>query len=280
MAPPYSTDLRWQIVWAILTFNSSPDVVARLFNVSARTVTRYLNLFMQTGDVFPRRRRYGSYLLMGDYEQLILLRLILERPGIYLSEIQRKFFDMFGVEISVSTICRTLKFMGCSRQRIQYVALQHSDVYRARYMAEIAMTLYDPAMLVFIDETGSNRRNGQRRCGYSVRGIPPRDHRLLIRGVRYSGIAVMSLEGLHDVHIMEGSVNGIRFEEFVTETLLPILNPFNGTNTRSVVIMDNCYSPCGSCCSPHRDCCMCKAYHKSGNFRCKNIFVVDGGYEN
>ena len=50
----------------------------------------------------------------------------------------------------------------------------------------------------------------------------------------------MLLEGLHDVHIMEGSVNGIRFEEFVTETLLPILNPFNGTNTRSVVVMDKC----------------------------------------
>lgn len=58
----------------------------------------------------------------------------------------------------------------------------------------------------------------------------------LIRGVRYSGIAVMSLEGIHDVQIV-GSVNG---EEFVTETLMPILNPFDGTNTRSVVIMDNC----------------------------------------
>ena len=197
MAPPYSTDLRWRIVWAALTFNSSPDV-ARLFNVSARIVTRYLNLFLQTGDVIPRCPHYGPYPLMGDYEQLILLRLILERPGIYLSEIQRKFFDMFGVEISVSTIlCRTLKFMGCSRQKIQYVALQRSDVYRARYMAEIAM--HDPAMLVFIDETGSDRRNGQRRRGYSVRGIPPRDHRLLIRGVRYSGIAVMSLEGVHDM---------------------------------------------------------------------------------
>ena len=44
----------------------------------------------------------------------------------------------------------------------------------------------------------------------------------------------MSLEGVHDVHITEGSVNGIRFEKIVTETLLPI---FNGTNTRSVVVM-------------------------------------------
>ena len=130
MAPPYSTDLRWQIVWSVLTFNSSPDVVARLFNVSTRTVTRCLNLFMQTGYVIPRRRRYGPFLLMGDYEQLILLRLILERPGpgfisakfnasflmfvvgIYVSEIQCKFFYMFVVEFSVSTIRRTLKVYG------------------------------------------------------------------------------------------------------------------------------------------------------------------------
>ena len=105
-------------------------------------------------------------------------------------------------------------------------------------MAEIS--IYDPAMFVWIDETGCDRQNSKRRYGYSVRGIPPRDHRLLVRGVRYSGITVMSLGGINDVQLVEGSVNGDKFEESVTETLLPILNPFDGTNTRSVVIMDNC----------------------------------------
>ena len=42
----------------------------------------------------------------------------------------------------------------------------------------------------------------------------------------------MSLEGIHDVQLVEGSVNGDKFEEFVTETLIPILNPFDGTNPR------------------------------------------------
>ena len=79
-----------------------------------------------------------------------------------------------------------------------------------------------------------------RSYGYSVRGIPPCDHKLLVHGVRYSGIAVMSLEGIHDVQIVEGSVNGGKFEEFVADTLIPIQNPFNGTNPLSVVIMDNC----------------------------------------
>ena len=102
-------------------------------------------------------------------------------------------------------------------------------------MAEIA--IYDPAMFVWIDETGCDKRNNMRRCGYSVRGIPPHDHRLLIRGTRYSAIPVMSMQGIHDVQIV---VNGDKFESFITDTVIPILNPFNGSNSLSVVIMDNC----------------------------------------
>ena len=176
--------------------------------------------------------------LFGEYEQLTLLRLILENPGIYLHEIQQQLFHMFGVDVSVSTICRTLKFMGCSRQKIQHIALQRSEVCRARFMSEIS--IYDPAMLVWVDETGCDRQNSMRKFGYSVRGIPPRDHRLLARGVRYSGIAVMFLEGMQDVQLVEGTVNGEKFEDFVINTLIPVLNPFDGNNNHCVVIMNNC----------------------------------------
>ena len=49
----------------------------------------------------------------------------------------------------------------------------------------------------------------------------------------------MSLEGIMDVHIAKGTVNGERFTYFVTETLLPVLNSFDGNNSLSIVIMDN-----------------------------------------
>jgi len=62
---------------------------------------------------------------------------------------------------------------------------------------------------------------------------------LLIRGVQYSAIPAMSLDGIHDVHITEGTVNGEKFADFVRNSLLPCLNPFNGINARSVVVMDN-----------------------------------------
>ena len=42
-----------------------------------------------------------------------------------------------------------------------------------------------------------------------------------------------------DVDIVKGSVNGDRFTKFVNNTLVPILKPFDGNNSLSVVIMDN-----------------------------------------
>ena len=127
--------------------------------------------------------------------------------------------------------------MGCIRQRTQYIALQRSDEYRAHFMSQIP--IYDPSMFVWVDEIGCDQRNSRRKYGYSIGGIAPQDHRILVRGKRYSAISVMALEGVLDVDIVEGSVNGDRFTKFVNSTLVPILNPFDGNNPLSVVIMDN-----------------------------------------
>ena len=49
----------------------------------------------------------------------------------------------------------------------------------------------------------------------------------------------MSTQGIHDICLIEGSVNGEVFESFLRSHLLPILQPFNWVNPLSVVIMDN-----------------------------------------
>ena len=211
--------------------------IGDLLCLSERTVRRYITLFRQTGDVKPASRRNGSQRLLGDFEQLRLFQLILRHPGIYLHELQHKLQEAFGVRVHVSTICRTLKFMGCTRQVIRHVALQQSEAMRAKFMAEVS--IYDPSMIVWIDESGCDRRNSIRKYGYSVRGIRPVDHRLLVRGTRYSAIPVMSVYGIHDVFLAEGTINGDRFEFFIRNYLLPNLMPFNGLNPFSVVIMDN-----------------------------------------
>ena len=162
----------------------------------------------------------GPQHLLREFEQITLLRLILANPGIYLREVKGELLNMFGVSVSEATICRTLRYMGCTRQTMHHVAIQQSEVCRGRFMAEISM--YDPSMLIWLDETGCDGRNTICKCGYSLGGMPLSDHRLLVLGVCYSAIPVISMEGIHDVYVTEGTVDGKGFSEFVSSSLLPI----------------------------------------------------------
>ena len=63
--------------------------------------------------------------------------------------------------------------------------------------------MYDPELLVFIDETGADRRNTIRKYGYSVRGKPARSHKLLCQGQHISVIAL-------DCKVIHGSVKALK----------------------------------------------------------------------
>ena len=188
----------------------------------------------QTGDVTLRTQRHGPEKLLGEFEQIVLLQLISDNVGIYLHELQ-KFYRRFGVCVSVPTKCRTLKNTDCSRRVIRHVALQRSDKLQDEFMAD--MSLYDPDMFIWIDESGCDRRNSARKFAYTIRGIPPGDHRILARGTRYSAITAATVNGVHDVMLVEGSVNGDIFAEFIETSLVPILQPFGNPN--SIVVTDN-----------------------------------------
>jgi len=147
-----------------------------------------------------------------------MLKLILAHPGIYLQELQKKLSEDYGVVISVKPICRTLKEMGCTRQSIHHAARE---------------------ILIFIDETGADRRNLLRRCGYSIRGQPAKNHKLLYRGPHISVIATMSVKGVLHCKIVTDSITGDTFYDFVLSNLLAHLQPFDGCNSHCVVILNN-----------------------------------------
>ena len=176
--------------------------------------------FERTGNVRPKTYRHGPPKPPRDMEQLFLLRLI---PVSILAKCKQSFFFRFGVAL----ICKALKFMGCTRKVIQRIALQLSDKRRAKFMAEALMC--DPSMFLWRDKSGCDLQNCMRKC---LQGMTPRDHRLLNQNICYSAIPVMSLDGIHDVYLVEGNVTG----EKIHNCFLPVLQPFN---PHSVVIMDN-----------------------------------------
>lgn len=98
-------------------------------------------------------------------------------------------------------------------QKIVQAAKQRCIVYRARFMADIFA--YNKDMFVFIDETGSDRRDQIRRFGCALQGEALLYHHLLARGQRVSAIAVISCDGLLEFELVTGTVNGEVFLEFV-----------------------------------------------------------------
>ena len=78
-----------------------------------------------------------------------------------------------------------------------------------------------------------------REIMHSLQGTTPVDHILFVPGKRISAISAISSRGVEDVYLVEESVNGDIFCDFVIKCLLPILEPCNGVNSRSIVVLDN-----------------------------------------
>ena len=150
---------------------------------------------------------------MSEFEQEFLLQSLIASPGIYLCEICEQLEDATGKVVHPSTICRTIQHFSMTRQKLRTIAIQWSECKRAEFMADIS--LFDPDMLVWLDETGSDRRNSIRSHGYGFRGLTPVRHQLKVGGQRISVIGIMSTGGMEDAYIAEGNVNGKVFKNFV-----------------------------------------------------------------
>ena len=70
-------------------------------------------------------------------------------------------------------------------------------------MAEIS--IFSPSMLIWVDE---RQRAAIRAYGYSLRGMRACDHQLRTGRKSINAIGVVSLEGVEDVYLTEGNVNG------------------------------------------------------------------------
>ena len=232
----YHPDLRWRMVYQKHVQEKSVVSVSKNLCVDQSTVRRVLKLFDTTGCVDGKTYTTPMTRKLSSADQLHVLELVLQKPGIYLSELQVELRAM-GTEVHVSTICRFLNKSRFTRKKMRQVAIQRSEELRAKYFAEVA--LYDSSMLIFIDETGSNRKDAMRKFGYSLIGQRCEAKRLLARGQRVSSIAALSSEGILDVKFVHGNVNSEIFSQFIELYVLPHLLPFNGTNCNSIVVMDN-----------------------------------------
>ena len=118
--------------------------------------------------------------------ELILLTIVIQKPGILLRELKAELHTDYRVDISLSTICNFLHKSGFNHQKMVLVAKQRDNYLRSVFIHDTA--LYKTEMFVFLDETRADKRNAIRRYGYSVRGKPAISHVFFDCGEHISAI--------------------------------------------------------------------------------------------
>ena len=148
MSTPYSLDLHWSVGVVVhcsipqCSWHSQASLCLR------RTVKRYIS-YKTSGDVEPKTY---SYALLSSWVTLNSYSSYEDYCRLYLLEIQAKLFTMYGVSVTTATICKTLRATKpCNRQVIQHSAVQWSDKFRPKFMAEISV--HDFSMLIWANET-------------------------------------------------------------------------------------------------------------------------------
>ncbi|KIO09140.1 hypothetical protein M404DRAFT_52192, partial [Pisolithus tinctorius Marx 270] len=96
----------------------------------------------------------------------------------------------------------------------------------------------DSREFMFVDETSKDEHTWACHYGRAMSGAHAPLSDVFIRGDWYSLVAAMMVDGYIAAEVMEGSYDHDLFCDFITQQLLPAMNPFPAE--RSVIVLDNC----------------------------------------
>jgi transposase len=224
----YSQDLRLRILHAIDQGKPRAEII-KTFDVSRSTIKRYLKLRRETGDVkskaIPGRpSKKGAALHAGLLSQLEA------HPDATLREHCQFWEATHGIQVSSATMSRAIHHLNWTRKKKTLRASEQNEADRAAWRKQ-AQTL-DAGKLVFLDECGSTIAltpvYGRSPKGKRVYGSVPRNRR-----ANMTLLASLSLQGMGEAFILEGSADAVVFELYIEQILAPSLQP------GQIVILDN-----------------------------------------
>ena len=124
-----------------------------------------------------------------------------------------------GVEVAESTICEFLHWVGFTRQKMKLVAKQRDEFPRTQF---IDMSLFEPDMLIFVDETGVDCQDTSYATAYMANLW---DHAQMLMfggggGECLSTLGTMSTSGVLDCKVVRGKVDemSLWFYLYITTT--------------------------------------------------------------
>lgn len=256
--PPHGVHLsHWQRAKMEMLLHQGLNTadIAKASNCSIKTVKNNRRKWRVTGsldvkasflccqagvDTLPRggqRRRTLWFWLLADGQFCTqkIKEFLTFKPESDLQEICDFLYWAHDLDISRSTASRHVKAMGWSNEKMRLIAAQRNEPLRAAWME--ALQQYRPDQLVYVDESGCDKRDGARRYGWAPLGSTLELRARLERGQRYHLLPALTVDGLLDTFVYPGQPCLDGFVSWVRDRVLPKCTRFPGP--RSVLVLDN-----------------------------------------
>lgn len=159
---------------------------------------------------------------------------LLEKPNLYLDEMAIFLWDEFEIQATKSSISRALTYKGWSKKTARVKAGERNLDLRDEYTHFISD--FQSHHLIYVDESGCDKRIGFRRTGWSPLGVAPVQVSKFHRDQRYQILPAYAQDGIVLSRVFRGSTDASVFEDFIGQLLQ---HCGRWPEPKSVLVMDN-----------------------------------------
>jgi transposase len=214
-----SDDLKTRLLYLTYT-GYLPEEACALFGISRASYQRWKRNYRLYGrpgrlPLVPR----GRPTRLSPAQRDELLALTAEAPDMYLQEVQEWMIVAQGTHLSISAICELLRDANQSRKRLRKAAAERDEEERDEWRVDVQSHLLAD-MCVCVDETSKDNRTIFRHYGRSTAGQRAVSHAPFKRGQRYSIVAALTVDGYIARRVVEGSVSGLEFIDFILQEVV------------------------------------------------------------
>jgi transposase len=207
--------------------------LAHDFDTTTQTIYRHKRRIMANQP--PKPPSGGARRIITWRIEQAIKHLLEKEPWWYQDELAEFLYEVYDIEVNQSTISRALQRIEITRKRLKVIAIQRNGELRAHWQYHLQD--FTASQLVFIDESGSDERSGDRMYGWTDKGVRAQVERWLSKRDRISVLPAYTIDGYIASRTFKGTCTGDIFEEFIIEQVLPKTTPYPGP--RSVLIMNN-----------------------------------------
>ena len=197
------------------------DQITAALGVHSKSIERWQHNYENHGTVNPPTPLRGRRRLLNPNVTEELHEMLTESPSLLLDEIGEWLAIYHDQPISTTALYDNLKDLGLTYKRLKRVAAERDDEYRADWLHNMTSN-YTADQLVFLDESSKDDRVILRRYGWAIQGQHAIESASLNRGVRYSILPALTVDGYMAVRAVEGSIDGAEFFDFVLNDVVSL----------------------------------------------------------